>query len=248
MHPLAPFGCPKPVPTLRQDETVAAIAPRQQRAELAVRGLSIPQHDLLPGAAFGLGPAFRSAGPIGSTDCFETMPSSDSRQAECRTASPPVSKCSTKRIDLAFSVPPRLQQFFQPRLSLAERQAAEVFAAGEQQIEHVEDQLVGLAVGDRGLQRGKIRRAIMIERDDLAVDQRIGQCAAFFRNDILGQGRRQDAESVGRSMAEAREGLSVQLEAFAANTMEYLKQERDLLLDGVGVPDVATRDRPGGTC
>jgi uncharacterized membrane-anchored protein len=59
--------------------------------------------------------------------------------------------------------------------------------------------------------------------------------------DILGQGRRQDAESIGRSMVEAREGLSVQLEAFAANTMEYLKQERDLLLDGVGVPDIETR-------
>jgi uncharacterized membrane-anchored protein len=59
--------------------------------------------------------------------------------------------------------------------------------------------------------------------------------------DVIGQGNRQDAESIGRSMAEAREGLSVQLEAFAANTMEYLKQERDLLLDGVGVPDIETR-------
>ncbi|TWG21470.1 putative membrane-anchored protein [Actinoplanes teichomyceticus] len=54
-------------------------------------------------------------------------------------------------------------------------------------------------------------------------------------------GARQDAESVAKSMADAREGLSVQLEAFAANTMDYLKQERDLLLDGVGVPDVQTR-------
>ncbi|GLX99631.1 thiamin pyrophosphokinase [Actinoplanes sp. NBRC 101535] len=54
-------------------------------------------------------------------------------------------------------------------------------------------------------------------------------------------GDRQDAETVAKSMADAREGLSVQLEAFAANTMEYLKQERDLLLDGVGVPDVETR-------
>ena len=42
-------------------------------------------------------------------------------------------------------------------------------------------------------------------------------------------------------MVEAREGLSVQLEAFAANTMEYLKQEKDLLLDGIGVPDVTTK-------
>src|ERR687890_800395 len=32
-----------------------------------------------------------------------------------------------------------------------------------------------------------------------------------------------------------------QLEAFATNTMEYMKRERALLLDGVGVPDVATQ-------
>ena len=41
-------------------------------------------------------------------------------------------------------------------------------------------------------------------------------------------------------MDEARAGLAVQLEAFAANTMEYLRRERDLLLDGVGVPDITT--------
>ncbi|MFI5496539.1 putative cytokinetic ring protein SteA [Actinoplanes sp. NPDC051859] len=56
----------------------------------------------------------------------------------------------------------------------------------------------------------------------------------------IASGLRQDAESVAKAMADAREGLSVQLEAFAANTMDYLKQERDLLLDGVGVPDVVT--------
>src|SRR4029078_6071061 len=57
----------------------------------------------------------------------------------------------------------------------------------------------------------------------------------------VAHGVRQDAETVAKSMVDAREGLSVQLEAFAANTMEYLKQERDLLLDGVGVPDITTR-------
>ena len=55
------------------------------------------------------------------------------------------------------------------------------------------------------------------------------------------------ARPSAKAMADAREGLSVQLEAFAANTMEYLKQERDLLLDGVGVPDVADPDRRAGT-
>jgi uncharacterized membrane-anchored protein len=58
--------------------------------------------------------------------------------------------------------------------------------------------------------------------------------------EAVAHGVRQDAEVVAKAMADAREGLSVQLEAFAANTMDYLKQERDLLLDGVGVPDVTT--------
>jgi uncharacterized membrane-anchored protein len=60
-------------------------------------------------------------------------------------------------------------------------------------------------------------------------------------NDEVAQGRRQDAATIAAAMAGAREGLSIQLEAFAANTMEYLKQERELLLDGVGVPDIETR-------
>jgi uncharacterized membrane-anchored protein len=42
-------------------------------------------------------------------------------------------------------------------------------------------------------------------------------------------------------MAEARTGLATQLEACAANTMDYMKRERGLLLDGVGVPEVRTR-------
>lgn len=58
---------------------------------------------------------------------------------------------------------------------------------------------------------------------------------------LVAEGRRQDAGMVERAMADAREGLSVQLEAFAANTMDYLRQERDLLLDGVGVPEIDTR-------
>ncbi|MFI5845674.1 putative cytokinetic ring protein SteA [Catenuloplanes sp. NPDC051500] len=59
--------------------------------------------------------------------------------------------------------------------------------------------------------------------------------------EALLHGVRQDSEAVAKAMADAREGLSVQLEAFAANTMDYLKQERDLLLDGVGVPEIETK-------
>ncbi len=57
---------------------------------------------------------------------------------------------------------------------------------------------------------------------------------------VVAEGVAQDDERIAASMAEARAGLSTQLEAFAANTMEYMKRERALLLDGVGVPDVTT--------
>lgn len=48
------------------------------------------------------------------------------------------------------------------------------------------------------------------------------------------------AESVDEAMELAREGLSEQIVAFAGNTMEYLEQERDLLLNGIGLPDIRT--------
>ncbi|MDT0215373.1 putative cytokinetic ring protein SteA [Rothia sp. ARF10] len=57
---------------------------------------------------------------------------------------------------------------------------------------------------------------------------------------VVATGTALDAAIVTDAMSEARAGLNTQLEAFAANTMEYLKQERALLLDGVGVPDIET--------
>ncbi len=57
---------------------------------------------------------------------------------------------------------------------------------------------------------------------------------------VVATGQAFDHELVQTSMTEARAGLAIQLEAFAANTMEYLRRERDLLLDGVGVPEITT--------
>lgn len=45
---------------------------------------------------------------------------------------------------------------------------------------------------------------------------------------------------VAAATESARAGLDTQLEGFAANTMEYLLKERDLLIDGVGVPEIRT--------
>jgi uncharacterized membrane-anchored protein len=57
---------------------------------------------------------------------------------------------------------------------------------------------------------------------------------------VLAEGKAQDRGTIAEAMTDAKAGLSTQLEAFAANTMEYMKRERALLLDGVGVPDVRT--------
>jgi len=49
------------------------------------------------------------------------------------------------------------------------------------------------------------------------------------------------AETIARNQDEAREGMNIQLKAFASNTMEYVEREQDLIFDGVGVPDVRTK-------
>src|SRR4051794_17281527 len=46
--------------------------------------------------------------------------------------------------------------------------------------------------------------------------------------------------SVAVAMEQARDGLTFQLRAFAANATEHLGSERDLLLDGAGVPELRT--------
>lgn len=51
-------------------------------------------------------------------------------------------------------------------------------------------------------------------------------------------GVEQDVDSVADLMIEAKSGLSAQLEAFSANTIEFLRHERALIIDRVGVPDV----------
>jgi uncharacterized membrane-anchored protein len=69
---------------------------------------------------------------------------------------------------------------------------------------------------------------------------RVDDDAVYLDGRRIAAGTRQSVETVTAAMAEARAGLAVQLEAFAANTMDFLRRERDLLLDGVGVPEIRT--------
>jgi uncharacterized membrane-anchored protein len=62
----------------------------------------------------------------------------------------------------------------------------------------------------------------------------------FAGERVVATGTSLTVDSVQAAMTEARAGLAVQLEAFTANTMEFLRREKDLLLDGLGVPETTT--------
>lgn len=67
---------------------------------------------------------------------------------------------------------------------------------------------------------------------------RLHEGGVFVGEKDVGQGSEQTVESVADLMIEAKAGMSAQLEAFSANTIEFLRRERTLILDGVGVPEL----------
>jgi uncharacterized membrane-anchored protein len=69
---------------------------------------------------------------------------------------------------------------------------------------------------------------------------RVCDGVVYLDDDMVGKGEQQSLETVESAMAEARAGLAVQIEAFAVNTMEYVRGEGKLLIDGVGVPEIRT--------
>jgi uncharacterized membrane-anchored protein len=58
--------------------------------------------------------------------------------------------------------------------------------------------------------------------------------------EIVAKGTLQTAETVAAAMAEAKAGVSAQIEAFVVNTLEYMKNEGALLIDGIQVPALRT--------
>jgi uncharacterized membrane-anchored protein len=67
---------------------------------------------------------------------------------------------------------------------------------------------------------------------------RLHDGTVFAGEKELATGSQQTEETIADLMIEAKAGMSAQLEAFSANTMEFLRRERTLILDGVGVPDL----------
>jgi uncharacterized membrane-anchored protein len=67
-----------------------------------------------------------------------------------------------------------------------------------------------------------------------------GDCL-YLADEVVARGTLQDKDSVAEAEAAAKAGLSTQLEAFVANTMEYLKREHEMLVESAGVPDLRTK-------
>ena len=81
----------------------------------------------------------------------------------------------------------------------------------------------------------------IFQRLDEGVRVRLDGGVVYRGGTAVAVGQHLDADSVATAMEHAKVGLSTHLEAFTANMTEYLRRERDLLLDGVGAPDLETR-------
>jgi len=68
----------------------------------------------------------------------------------------------------------------------------------------------------------------------------LDEAALVREGEVLAEGTLVDEELVEQMLARGRTGMSMQLETLAANSGEYLRREHALLLEGVGVPELAT--------
>jgi uncharacterized membrane-anchored protein len=70
---------------------------------------------------------------------------------------------------------------------------------------------------------------------------RVHEGRVYVKDEPVLEGKQVTAEDIAEMMAEARGGLSTQLQSFTHNTTEFLRREQDLLLHGEGAPDLRTR-------
>ncbi|KAA0016184.1 putative cytokinetic ring protein SteA [Antrihabitans cavernicola] len=67
---------------------------------------------------------------------------------------------------------------------------------------------------------------------------RIDEGVVYAGERELASGTELSEAAISDRMIEARTGLAAHLEAFSGNTIEYIRTESPLLIDGIGVPDI----------
>jgi uncharacterized membrane-anchored protein len=79
---------------------------------------------------------------------------------------------------------------------------------------------------------------LVAEGDRLVVD---GDRLLNAEGAVVISGTLVTTEVLEEQLEQARAGLSDQIDAFTLNTMTYLREEKELLLEGVGVPEIRTQ-------
>jgi len=69
---------------------------------------------------------------------------------------------------------------------------------------------------------------------------RLDQETLYLGDTVVAKGTPLTQESVEAAMTEARSMVAVQIESFAANTLEFLRREHELLTDGIQAPEMDT--------
>ncbi len=72
---------------------------------------------------------------------------------------------------------------------------------------------------------------------------RVHDGGVYVGDDLVAEGDVLTADVVAVRKDAARDGLTAQLEAFTLDAAEHLRREHELLLDGVGIPDLTTQVR-----
>ena len=80
---------------------------------------------------------------------------------------------------------------------------------------------------------------VMVRVADGAV-VRLDEETLYVGDQVIAKGALLTQESVEAAMTEARSLVGVQIESFAANTLEFLRREHSLLTDGVQAPEMET--------
>ena len=63
----------------------------------------------------------------------------------------------------------------------------------------------------------------------------------YVGDEVVAKGRVQTAQTVAEAMTAAKDGIAAQLQDFVTNTLEYVKGEGGLLVDGIAAPDLRTK-------
>ena len=152
-------------------ETPAAIDARKQGPELSFADRPAADDHFMPRAALGLEPGVAAPGAVGRIEALRDH----AFQRHAAGGLQDRLGAGLEMLDIPKAGRARSEQFRQALLAIRQRRLSQVLAVGVQQVEHEVDEVAGLFVDEPGLQCREARHAALVQGDDLAVEEAIGQ-------------------------------------------------------------------------